>query len=74
MKKDGSSRESVRRYRDRMRRAGLRLVQLWLPDTRAPGFAGECRRQSRAAAKDRRAEDEAMTWIDETRDTDAWTN
>ena len=64
---------NVQRYRDRMKRAGLRLVQLWLPDTRAHGFADECRRQSQAAARKRRAEDEVITWIDETRDTSAWT-
>ena len=32
------------------RRAGLRLVQMWVPDTRHPGFAEECRRQSLAVA------------------------
>ncbi|MDE0703749.1 MAG: DUF3018 family protein [Rhodospirillaceae bacterium] len=33
---------------------GLRLVQLWVPDSRAPGFAEEGRRQTaRAAASDR---------------------
>jgi hypothetical protein len=56
-----------------MRRSGLRLVQLWVPDTRAPGFADECRRQSRRAAKARRAEHDVMKWIDGTRDTDGWT-
>jgi hypothetical protein len=56
-----------------MRRAGLRLVQLWVPDTRARGFVDECQRQSRAVAKQRRAESEVMTWIEETRDTAAWT-
>nr|WP_229296926.1 antitoxin MazE family protein [Herbaspirillum sp. CAH-3] len=25
--------------------AGLRLVQIWVPDTRRPDFAEECRRQ-----------------------------
>ncbi|HUK41383.1 MAG TPA: antitoxin MazE family protein [Candidatus Acidoferrales bacterium] len=64
---------SVQRYRARMRRAGLRLVQLWVPDTRARGFAEECRRQSRAAKKRRRDEEEALTWLDETRDTEGWT-
>lgn len=73
MEKNDSARQSVQRYRDRMRRAGLRLVQLWVPDTRTPGFAQECHRQSRVAAKNRRAEDDVMTWVEETRDTDAWT-
>lgn len=64
---------NVQRYRDRMRRAGLRLVQLWVPDTRARGFAAECRRQSRTAAKHRRAESQMLTWIEETGDTTGWT-
>jgi hypothetical protein len=25
-------------------------VQIWVPDTRRPGFADECRRQARAVA------------------------
>jgi hypothetical protein len=48
-------------------------MQLWVPDTRARGFAEECRRQSRAAARQRRAEGEVTSWIDQTRDTDGWT-
>jgi hypothetical protein len=34
------------RYRERMRAAGLRPVQIWVPDTRSPDFAAECRRQA----------------------------
>jgi hypothetical protein len=56
-----------------MRRAGFRLVQFWVPDTRAQGFADECRRQSRAAAKNRRAEKEVMTWIEVNQDDEGWT-
>jgi hypothetical protein len=26
--------------------SGLRPIQIWVPDTRRPGFAEECRRQS----------------------------
>ena len=55
-----------------MRRAGFRLLQLWVPDTRARGFAAECRRQSQAAAANKRLEDEVMGWIDESRDTEDW--
>ena len=33
-----------------MRQAGLRPVQMWLPDTRKPGFAEECRHQGQVAA------------------------
>ena len=33
-------------YRAKLRRQGLRPVQLWVPDTRAPGFAQTLKRQS----------------------------
>ena len=42
------------RYRLRLRQMGLRPVQLWLPDTRRPGFADECKRQSQVVAGDAR--------------------
>lgn len=34
-----------------MRARGMRLVQFWVPDTRAPGFAEELARQCRALAE-----------------------
>ena len=43
-KRDGAKR--AQRYRDKMRAAGLRPVQVWAWDTSRPGFAEECRRQS----------------------------
>ena len=73
MAKDPSNAQSVQRYRERMRRAGLRLVQLWIPDTRARGFAEECRRQSLVAAANERLERDTLDWIDATRDTEDWT-
>ena len=72
MSKATAVRKSVQRYRDRMRRSGLRLVQLWIPDTRARGFAEERRRQSRAAAKNKRAENEVLQWIEAAHDDDGW--
>ncbi len=42
----GSSAGRVQRRRDKLRAAGLRPVQIWVPDTRAPGFAQECARQA----------------------------
>jgi hypothetical protein len=74
MAKENSTARSVQRYRKKMRRAGLRLVQLWIPDTRARGFAKECRRQSRTASKRQGAEKQVLTWLDETRDTQGWTS
>ena len=42
--------ERVQKRRDALRAAGLRPLQIWVPDTRRPGFAEECRRQARMAA------------------------
>ena len=50
------SREAVTRYRERMRRQGLRLVQFWAPDVSVSGFAEECRRQSALASAAHRHE------------------
>jgi hypothetical protein len=33
-----------------MKRQGMKLVQLWVPDPDAPGYLDECRRQSAIAA------------------------
>ncbi len=38
--------DRVKKHREAMRLAGLRLVQLWVPDTRQPSFAALCREQS----------------------------
>ena len=43
--------ENVRRYRERMKAQGFRQLSFWVPDTRSPKFAEECRRQSRLAAR-----------------------
>lgn len=42
--------ERVQKRRAAMRAAGLRPVQIWVPDTRRHGFVEECRRQSRIVA------------------------
>lgn len=43
--------ERVRKHRRSLRHAGLRPVQIWVPDTRRPGFEAECRRQSKQVAR-----------------------
>ena len=45
-----STSERVRAYRERMREQGLRLIQLWVPDVREPGFSAEAHRQSLSVA------------------------
>ncbi|MDD5384541.1 MAG: antitoxin MazE family protein [Gallionella sp.] len=42
----------VRKHRAALREAGLRLVQIWVPDTRRAGFAKECRSQLRLVQGD----------------------
>jgi hypothetical protein len=61
----------VQRHRANLRAAGLRPVQIWVPDTRRPGFAEECRRQSRLL---RESSDEAgtLTWLEAVADTRGW--
>lgn len=44
-----------------MRAQGMRPIQMWVPDVRAPGFAAEAHRQSAAvAASDHAADDQAF--------------
>jgi hypothetical protein len=38
-------------------------VQIWVPDTRAPGFVEACRRQARAVAAHDPAGDEIMRFV-----------
>ncbi|MYE46726.1 MAG: DUF3018 family protein [Chloroflexi bacterium] len=52
------SRDRVRAYRERLRKQGLRPLQIWVPDTRAPEFAAEAHRQSLRAARSPHAEDD----------------
>ena len=52
------SRDKVQAHRDRLRRQGLRPIQIWVPDVRAPGFAQEARRQGLAVARSPHAEED----------------
>jgi Antitoxin MazE-like len=45
-----SSAEQVREADEKLRAAGLRPVQIWIPDTSAPGFATEAARQAKLLA------------------------
>lgn len=50
-KSSKSSRDKVRRHRERLRRQGLRPIQIWVPDVRSPAFAAAAHRQALAVAK-----------------------
>jgi len=68
-----STSERVQKHRASLRASGLRPVQLWVPDTRAPGFAEQCRRQSLLAAEsDARDKDLAGFMESVLADVDGW--
>ena len=56
--------ERVQKHRDALRAQGLRPVQIWVPDTRAAGFAEECARQVALAAAADRADSELTSFLD----------
>jgi Protein of unknown function (DUF3018) len=67
-----STRERVRQHRERLRRQGLRPLQIWVPDVRAPEFIAEAHRQSVVIATGKHeADDQAFvdaissSWEDE---------
>ena len=55
----------VQKHRDALRKAGLRPVQIWVPDTRRPDFAAECRRQSRLITQTDLADRDMQRFIDD---------
>ena len=67
--KPQSSREKVRRYRERLRKQGLRPIQIWVPDVRSPSFRSQAHRQSLATAESA-MEFENQEFIDAVSDLD----
>jgi Protein of unknown function (DUF3018) len=61
----------VQKRREALRMAGLRPVQIWVPDTRRPSFAEECRRQSESLHDDDQ-EREVLGWIEAASDVKGW--
>ncbi len=53
-----SSRAKVNAHRQRLRDQGLRPIQIWGPDTRAPEFLKEAARRSRLAARSEHEKDD----------------
>ncbi|MDR2874597.1 MAG: antitoxin MazE family protein [Methylobacillus sp.] len=63
----------VQKHRDALRRAGLRPVQIWVPDTRQPDFAAECRRQCLLVAQADAADTTLQQFMDAAlADVDGW--
>jgi hypothetical protein len=64
----------VQRHRDALRLAGLRPVEIWVQDTRLPGFAQECERQCRLVAQADLADTNMDYLMEQTlADVDGWT-
>jgi len=63
----------VQKHREALREAGLRPVQIWVPDTRRPGFAQECRRQSLLLAQADQKDQDMQDLMDAAlADIDGW--
>ena len=54
----------VQKRRAALRLAGLRPVQIWVPDTRRPDFAKECKRQSRLVSQSDTTDVEMLDFMD----------
>lgn len=66
--------ERVQKRREALRAAGLRPVQIWVPDTRRPGFAAECRRQSALMAQSDLNDHELMLLLENSlQEAEDWT-
>ena len=61
----------VQKRREALRMAGLRPIQLWVPDTRRPSFAEECHLQSESLRSDSQ-EREVLDWIGVVSDVEGW--
>ena len=63
--------ERVQKHRQALRDAGLRPIQIWVPDTRRAGFAEECQRQSLLLQGDA-LEADTLEWLESVADTEGW--
>jgi len=61
----------VQKHRELLRAAGLKPVQIWIPDTRSAQYRKKCEQESLSLIGDPR-EVEALAWIAEVADTDGW--
>ena len=63
----------VKKRRDALRMAGLRPVQIWVPDTSRPDFSEECKRQSKLASEADIEDVEMSGFMDQAlSDLDSW--
>lgn len=63
----------VEKRRSALRMAGLRPVQIWVPDTRRAGFSDECKRQSKLVSQADMADGDLLEFMDAAlTDMDGW--
>ena len=67
MASHSSTHKKMQDYRRRLRAAGLRPVQIWVPDTRSAHFAKEARRQSLLVSR-HKPEQETLDFIENVAD------
>ena len=66
-----TNRERVAAHRERLRKQGLRPIQIWVPDVNSPEFKAEARRQSLLVAQSEQEQDDLnfieslLDWGDE---------
>ena len=65
----------VQKHREALRQAGLRPVQIWVPDTRPTEFAQECERQVRIVAEADQLDAQALEALmhESFADIEGWT-
>lgn len=59
--------QRVAKHRKALRAAGLRPIQIWVPDVRSKGFVAQAHRQSLAVAKSQHERDD-QAFIDSISD------
>jgi hypothetical protein len=60
----------VQKHRQSLRAAGLRPIQIWVPDVRSKSFVVQARRQSLAVARSAQEKDD-LAFIESVADWDA---
>ncbi len=62
--------QRVQKHRKALRAAGLRPIQIWVPNVRSKRFAAQARRQSLAIARSAREQDD-LAFIESVADWNA---
>lgn len=63
----------VRKHRIALREAGMRPLQIWVPDTRSKSFVKECQRQSLLAAQAEQSDTDLNFFLNAVlTDIDGW--